>query len=399
MDPPQTEPLDFATDIVRADVFFAMDTTASYGGEITNLQTALATLLSTVTTAIPDAHYGVGRVEDFPVSPFGDPGDFPFELLTAVTDDSAGAVTAAVNALDPASGGGDLPEASLVALDQIATGTGFSVGPTSYVAPVDCTGYPGSLGGACFRAGALPIVVLITDAAFHIPPEYAAAGITGVASAGATTTALNALSAKVIGIASNAAARADLEYFAYATATWLAPEDLGGTPGDTTCLTGVSGATHPVAANGLCPLVFDVDATGAGLGATIQDAILGLAQLGTIDVSVDMIGETASVNLVGTPGAPFALPAGTSSSDFINSITPVPPPPAGATIFGDEFRDVTPGATVTFDVEAENDFVMALPEPLLFHVVIRVIGDGITVLDQRDVYLLVPPVVPMLPIG
>ncbi len=381
LDPPENEPLEFATDIVRADVFFAMDTTASYGGEIANLQTALGTLLGAITAAIPDAYFGVGRVEDFPVSPVGSPGDVPFALLTGMTDDSSGAVTAAVNALDPAAGGGDIPESSMEALYQIATGAGFSSGGTSYVAPVDCTGLAGSLGGACFRAGALPIVVLITDAPFHLPADYTGLGIAGTHGTGMTSTALGALGAKVIGIASNGAARADLEYFAYATATWLPPEALGGLPGDTTCLTGLAGATHPVAANGNCPLVFDVDETGAGLGATIEDAILGLAQLGTIDVSVDMIGETASVNLVGAPAAPFLLAPGTTSADFINGITPVPPPPPGATIFGDEFRGVTPGALVTFDVEAENDFVMSLPEPLLFHVTIRVIGDGITVLE------------------
>ncbi|HEV8322400.1 MAG TPA: hypothetical protein VG389_12360 [Myxococcota bacterium] len=399
MDPPQTEPLDFMTDIVKADIFFAMDTTASYGGEITNLQTALSTLLSSLTASISDANFGVGRVEDFPVAPFGSAGDVPFGLLTAMTTDASGAVTAAVNALDPAAGGGDIPEGSMEALYQIATGSGLTIGPTTYVPPVDCTGYVGMLGGACFRTGALPIVVLITDAPFHIPPDYTAGGLPGTHSASMAISALNGLGAKVIGIASNGAARADLEYFAYGTQTWLAPEDLGAAPGSTDCYTGLSGAIHPAAANGLCPLVFDVDDMGSGLGGTITDAILGLAELGTIDVSVDLVGEATSVNQVGTPAAPYVLAAGTTSADFINGITPVPPPPPGAIIFGDEFRDVTPGSTVTFDVEAENDFLMSEPEPLLFHVVIRVIGDGVTVLDSRDVYLLIPPEVPMLPIG
>ena len=397
-DPPQTAPLDFATDLVKADIFFAMDTTASFDGEIANLQAALSTVLANINAAIPDAAFGVGRVEDYPVAPHGDPGDIPFELLTPIDNNTAN-VTAAVAALSPAAGGNDLPESSIEALYQIATGAGRTIGMTQYVLPVSCAGTLGMIGGACFRDGALPIIVLITDAPFQVPPIYDLAGLTGTATLGGTTSALNGISAKVIGIASNQAARLDLEFFATATSTWLDPEDLGAPPGMTDCFTGIGGMPNPPAANGKCPLVFDVAGDGSGLGATIEDAILNLSQLGTIDVSVNLIGETMSVNNVGSPAMPYVLPGGMDSTAFINGVTPVPPPPPGATILGGEFRDVTPGSTVTFDVEAENNFLMEIPEPLLFHVIIQVIGDGITVLDERDVFLLVPPEIPPLPIG
>jgi hypothetical protein len=58
----------------------------------------------------------------------------------------------------------------------------------------------------------------------------------------------------------------------------------------------------------------------------------------------------------------------------------------------DTFRGVTPGTPVCFDIVVkQNDTVEPATEPLLARATLRVLGDGFTELDARDVYFLVPP--------
>ena len=56
------------------------------------------------------------------------------------------------------------------------------------------------------------------------------------------------------------------------------------------------------------------------------------------------------------------------------------------------FIDILPGTIVCFDIFVRrNDTVPATEEPQVFKAYVDVVGDGITVLDTRDVYFLVPP--------
>ena len=52
---------------------------------------------------------------------------------------------------------------------------------------------------------------------------------------------------------------------------------------------------------------------------------------------------------------------------------------------------VIPGSTVTFEVNAVNNIVPGTSEVQRFLVTIEVLGDGVTVLDVHDVFILVPP--------
>jgi len=67
-----------------------------------------------------------------------------------------------VNAL-PSNGGADGPESQVESLYQIATGEGLGSWVPAYAGP-DCVGAP------CFREGALPIIVMFTDAPMHNGP-------------------------------------------------------------------------------------------------------------------------------------------------------------------------------------------------------------------------------------
>ena len=55
------------------------------------------------------------------------------------------------------------------------------------------------------------------------------------------------------------------------------------------------------------------------------------------------------------------------------------------------FEGVVPDTDVTFAVEAFNDFVPQSSDPRLFVATIRVLADDCGELDQRDVFILVPP--------
>jgi len=58
----------------------------------------------------------------------------------------------------------------------------------------------------------------------------------------------------------------------------------------------------------------------------------------------------------------------------------------------DYFPRVLPGTSVCFDIHAKrNTTVPATREPQMFTATIQVMGDGITILDERDIFFLVPP--------
>jgi hypothetical protein len=170
-DPEQRRPLDFSTDIGVADIQFSMDTTGSMSGEIGNLQGSLNTIISQLSAEIPNTAFGVSRYEDFPVNPFGDAlsGDQPFELHQRISTNS-GLAQAGVNALYVRYGY-DTPESGWEALYRIATGGELSWSGGSLGAYDPNLGYDpatnGLIGGVGFRAGALPIIVQITDARSH----------------------------------------------------------------------------------------------------------------------------------------------------------------------------------------------------------------------------------------
>lgn len=376
-DGPQDGVLEFSTSIRQADIFFSVDTTGSFGEEIAAIQATIDTLIVPgVRSVIADPGFGVGRFEDFPRDPFGLPSDRPFELLQPITTDRV-MIMAGVDALPPAAGGLDTPEAGIEALYQWATGIGI---PELLIDPFS----PGDVGGAGFRTASLPIIVHITDARSHEPADYLMAGIT-TRGADEAVAALNAIGARVIGIRSTENdgnpedPRAELEDLALRTNATIPPTMAS-------CATGIDGAPRmPVTTAGgdLCPLVFDVRPDGTGLGSVVVDAIRQLASLGTLDISAVPIG-----NLSGERGEP--LPPATTTADFIESITPEPPPPTGSTIDGDVFRDVTAGTTVRFRLTARNDFVRHTTTAQLFTIEIHVLGDAVAVLDVRTVYVIVP---------
>lgn len=368
---PAIEPLEVEGEVGRLDVFFSVDTTGSFGGEIDNLQSELRTfIVPELRARVDDVAFGVGRFEDFPSPPFGDVGDRPFALGAAITTDEA-RVASAVAALDqPLGNGGDVPESGAEALYQIATGVGYPGYIPAYSGRAARGG--GTLGGVGFREDALRVVVHVTDAPTHEPADYEES-FPGTRSRAEAMEALEALGVRTLGIASSAAARADLEALAIGTGAVVDP--IGGE-----CRTGVDGRTR-APRDGVCPLVFDVRPDGSGLAVATVDAIADL--LSTVRYA-EVWGETDD------------------ALGFVRSIEALdaePPPgvdaparadrrPAGDAI-DDTFLDVGPGTRLRFRAHLRNETIPPADYDQIFNLVLEVVGDGVTLLSER-VRVIVP---------
>jgi len=399
----QDKPLTFTTDVKSMDVFINMDTTGSMSGAITNLRNALgSTIIPEIQMQVPNTQFGAGTFDDFPISPYGTSGpDQPFVLLQEITNNVAN-VQAAV-ATYSAAGGNDWPESNVEALYQIATGEGLA-GPAPTSVPANNSG----IGGVGFREGSFPVVVSITDAPSHDPGGNAACSgeVYGGAVAGVAHTqaqamsALNAICGRVIQIAVNQSsgtcnAYEDGVQFNEATGALVPPEawDIAGRPAGCAagqCCTGQNGAGRAPDGNGLCPMTYTASSSGAGVDSSFSDAVSLLAAYGQFDV-------TSAVSGVDTDVDGGALPMGTTTADFIQAVTPfdhgvVPLPGVpDPTLTPTSFENVIPDTDVIFTVTAYNDFVEQGPEPRLFTANIQVLADDCGDLDDRDVFILVPP--------
>ena len=170
--PAEIDPLDVSVQVRTADIYFLMDTTGSMGGEIDNLRTGLRSgtfagcsggIIGAIRCTIPDAWFGVGYHDDYPVSPYGSSVDRVYQNLQDITGNLAATETAVGNLV--LHNGNDGPESQTQALWAIATGGGL--GP--YLSARSCSGT--RWGYPCFRAGTIPIVILFTDAPFHNGPS------------------------------------------------------------------------------------------------------------------------------------------------------------------------------------------------------------------------------------
>ena len=418
----QMKPLDFSTAIPALDVFFLEDTTGSMGGETENLQSALtSTVIPGIQANLPNTQFGVGAFDDFPLNGDAESApctsgdgtdDQPFKLRQLITPTTS-LVQTAVDGLTTASGGtigcgGDLPEAGFEAVYQASTGEGLT-GPSPTNVPANHTG----IGGVGFRQGSMPVIVTITDAQSHgtdetiecdgasvnyTTPIYVAPN--GPAhSRSQTETALNTICARLVGISAQAAECTAEEYLtALATSSGarVPPTawDVGTRPTGCAagqCCTGENGVGKAVDADGLCPEVFDVTTSGTGVSTSIVTGIDMLTRFATFTVPTETAGVMTDVD--GNP-----LPAGHTTADFVKAVTPTsftlpPPPPVipNPTFDATQFYGVTPGTTLTFQVNAFNDFIPSTSMAQIFEATITVTASGCTPLDQRNVLILVPP--------
>lgn len=440
-EPEQAQPLAFSTKIQSLDSFFVVDTTASMAPEINQLSASLQNVIipAVKAAAAKDAWFGVGAHDDFPINPYGVlnvrggyPDDQPFILLQPMTADIAAAQSGVGQLLVGATtrgNGGDYPESQLEALYQIATGAGNLASPINV--PAHNTK---GIGGVEFRSGALPVVTLITDAAFHtkgepgsgctvktmagtsmlLGAEYGGAAAAAAHSRTETAAALKKICAKVIGVSALrtqdpnymtdpngiCSATQDLRLMAQDTgavvppAAWDYPSRPAGCAAGQ-CCTGIGGIGEATDANGQCPLVFKIPQDGTGLGTQVASAIAQLSRYASFEVTTSVSGL-----MRGEKGE--SLPTGKTTADFIKMVSPLdsmpPPPPAsGATpkLTATGFSGVVPGSSVRFSIKAKNDFQPLTGIPQVYRATIKVLAGGCADLDQRDVIILIPPKPPV----
>lgn len=416
-DPEQDKDLDFETKVRKADIHFSVDITGSMSEEIDNLKngiTQVITQVSNPVSGIPDSAFGVSAFADFPVDPYGGGGDQPYSLRQRITTVPAEAL-AGVNTL-VLQGGNDTPESNYEGLFQAASGVGLSPWIPVFDAML---GYDaakhGLIGGAGFREGALPMVIEVTDArahtnagnqtlncegGFQLPLMYNPSSVPGAHGEFQATAVAQGNGIRVIGLASNSEPvtsvcnpRGHLVPLAEATGAVVPPasftDPITGRPAGcalTDCCTGIGGVGRAPNAAGECPLVFDIEANGAGaFTSLIVTAVRALTQFSRLDVSA----ETNSTIQLATNGTPV------DPADFIKGIMAISlaPEPAEGTMIDaatQTFLDVLPGAIAKFNVLAENDFLEESTQTQVFTLKIDVVGDDITVLDQRQVVIIVP---------
>ena len=316
-----------------ADVFLLFDDTGSFTSNSPIVRAAFPQIISTLTTSLPgiDFGFGVARFEEY--------GSFAGEYATGrpfilnspiVASSTPGFSTAIQAALDRTTPGygGDGPETDIEALFQTVTGLGFDGNNNgtfsdsgaaglvstqltpgnsgdvpsfaSYTADPAGSGLPaaGSLGGAGFRAGALPIILVATDIGFAYQPkgETSIVGLNGVTIAVAdiahttrtttpfnygagiqeTITGLNALGALVIGLGTNADLgtdpRADLSAIARLTGAINNSAD-----------TIANGTANPIAPGD--PFYFQIS---SGFGASVANSVVSAIQNAVTNVAVNM---------------------------------------------------------------------------------------------------------------
>ncbi len=373
-EPPQPlmQTLVFATDINKADVFILVDTTGSMGDEIDNLQADLSSvIIPGVADLIPDVWFGVGHYDDYPVFPHGMAltGDVIFRLIQRMTD-SETLAQQAVNSL-PLHGGGDGPEGAVPALYAVATGEGLS----TYLDPQTACA-AGEIGYPCFRGGAVPIVLLITDAAFHNGPGYTYpynASVQGPPPLYADAVqALWDIHARVIAI----------------------PSTLGDVDPMDHC-TQIASDTGAIDADNN-PLVFQINGDGTGLSTSVVDAVETLVHnvplplhaiarddlADTVDATdfIDRIEPNTTGGFVDPQDGVTVCVGGLEVSDTDQDTVP------------DTFPAVLPGTPVCFDIYARsNTTVPGESVPMVYKAYVDVMGDSVTVLDTREVFFLVPP--------
>jgi len=366
--------LDFSTNINVADVYFIVDTTGSMQESIDNVRSSLSRIVTMISTSIRDVEMGVGDQRDFPfgtdfLNGYGASGDWAYAHRTDITSNVA-EVSRGLTAMR-AGGGIDLPESQVEALYQTATGEGgtWRFGANEWTLPArTCPLVPDEFaprrGYPCFRPGALPIIVYVTDQPWHNGPSNSNpyVGISPIPhSFDQAAEALDSIGARFVGVAVDGGGRSDHVELA---------RRLGSVSRDGT------------------PLVYN--ASGGNVSTAIIEGIQTLIGGTPQDVN------TLVINVDGNPGA-------VDASGFIKAVVPntgcnastgacgVSPGVTYASQDETTFYGVIPGTRVSFDLDFYNDFVTPPPTAQIYRARILVLGNGVAELDSRNVYIIVPP--------
>jgi len=345
----------------KIDVFMLFDDTGSFTDNSPIVRAAFPQIISTLLTSLPgiDLAFGVGRFEEYAnfAEEYGTGRPFILNqpVISASTPGFSAAIQSALDRTAPGYGG-DTPETDIEALFQLVTGSGFdgnnngtttdsgaaglvstqltpgisgdvpafasfALDPSGNVLPAT-----GVLGGAGFRAGALPIILTATDTGFAFQPkgESSITGVGGLTlplsaltqTSRSTTpfnsgagiqeaiTALNALGALVVGLGTNAQPNLDPRQQLEALAK------LTGAINHSTA-TIPNGTLDPIAPGD--PLYFEI---ATGFGNSVANGIVMAIQnaVANVNVNIELNASDPRVHIVSTPGVVNGVGAGQTAT-------------------------------------------------------------------------------------
>jgi hypothetical protein len=375
---PPSDVLDFSTRLRQVDLYVMLDRSSSMQDEINHVKAHLTQVIGRLMCAdddddgcVEDLWAGAGTIGYQFAQPFAHHADVQpgLDIASMVTsppsqaynsrEATAFALWSAITGLGTADAGGcdfARPDVTPIpARASCASSPAAALGPTS--------GYP------CFRDGSLPVILLATD-----EPPLATGQFTVQCPSWATTVrgVLEAAGGKVVGVYGSRETDDDEPL---QTATRLDLETI-------------ARDTGAINATTLEPLVFP----GATLGAAtaIENGVRTLFSQVPLDLSARALDDatdgvdavTAFVSHLET----LQSGVGRCTGGLVDRDGP------DADAAPDEFVGVRTGTPVCWTlVTRPNTTVPPGDEPQLFKATIEVKGDGVTVLDTRDVYFLVPP--------
>jgi len=369
---PMDDDLDFRTALQSLDMYVILDRSGSMSAEITTVKNNLATVVRNLTCpplgngvpgqCIPDLWAGAGTV--------GYSGSGVDTYVNHV-DVQPNPSFAAVATNEP---GGCCAEPLNFSVYSAITGNGSGAASGCGLAGVSprltCTGSPARTAGyqtfgyPCFREGVIPVVLLATDE----PPI--SAGDTNHCPDWTNVIApiMNQRGGKLVGILGSGGVGSSVE-----TDLRLMATSTGAVDG----------------ANNNAPLVFDGSNTNSataiesGMRALASGVPLDLAAVPTDDPTDTVDAVAQFVHHLET----LQLGTAQCANGLMNVDT------NGDTL-PDQYVNVRAGTPVCWKlVPKMNTTVVTTEQPQLFKATVTVTADGITELDTRTVYFLVPPVV------
>ncbi len=351
----------FVLNIQMGDIAFLIDTTGSMGSTINAMGSEFSQIVSTLSTTIPEAEYGLATYDDYAYGSYGSPssGDKPFILLQQITSDVS-TLQGKMNTI-PTHYGVDGPESGMEALYQGLTGVGYdqncngrydsstdvrsfiqdssdAFGGSESGAQSGSTSGGGDIGGYGFREYSMPIIVYATDNYLRDPDSSnnsyngTPGGCPLDAGSSDVIAAAGDIGAYLIGIHTySSLPSAQMKTLANATGS-----KIGGTP-----------------------LVYSWSGGSSTLRKTITDAIEDLVS--------DVRFSTVSLQVENDPYG------------FVTDIQPE----------SYELSGAVTGQEIDFQLEFRGA-VAATDEDQVFQLTLNVVGDDSVLLDTMDIYVLVP---------
>lgn len=184
-------------DNTPVDVYLLVDLSSSFYDDLPVFKAQAPAIISNLKASYTDIQFGLGRFEDYPISPFGSSayGDKAYQRVVDLTTESNQVLTA-ISGLYVRYGN-DTPESQYPALYQTATGKGQDLSSLGYSWASIPAGQQAS-----FRSDASKLILLWTDASFHRPGDPGSIAYPGP-SYDETVNAIKKLgNAKVVGVLS-----------------------------------------------------------------------------------------------------------------------------------------------------------------------------------------------------